>query len=61
AALRFDPMDVGAIAEAMVRIATDEALRRDLIERGRAHVRQFRWRDAARRLVAAYRRAREGA
>jgi len=59
AALRFDPTDEVAMAEAICRLESDEALRRDLVERGRARVRQFRWPRAARQLVEAYGRALE--
>ena len=43
AALLIDPMDAGAIAEAMARVLTDEALRAGLIARGHERVKTFSW------------------
>jgi glycosyltransferase involved in cell wall biosynthesis len=43
AALLVDPMDAGAIADAMARVLGDEALRHDLIRRGHERVRAFSW------------------
>ena len=43
AALLVDPMDAGAIADAMARLLDDEALRRDLIRRGHERARAFSW------------------
>ena len=43
AALLIDPMDAGAIAEAMGRVLGDAQLRTDLIARGHARVRMFSW------------------
>jgi glycosyltransferase involved in cell wall biosynthesis len=43
AALLVDPLDVGAIAAAMARVAVDPARRESLIERGFANVRRFSW------------------
>ncbi len=55
AALLVDPYDVAALAGALTRAHTDEALRADLIARGRRRAGQFRWDDAARQLVGLYR------
>jgi glycosyltransferase involved in cell wall biosynthesis len=52
AALLVDPHDVDAIAEGMLRLATDEALRAALIERGFANVRRFSWEKCARETLA---------
>jgi glycosyltransferase involved in cell wall biosynthesis len=46
-ALLFDPLDVGAMAAVMRRLATDEATRRRLEARGRAHASRFSWRATA--------------
>ena len=46
AALFVDPHDVDAIAEAMTRLVTDEALRADLSRRGLANVQRFSWESA---------------
>jgi glycosyltransferase involved in cell wall biosynthesis len=47
AALLVDPLDTGALAAAMGRIATDEGLRRDLAERGLRQAQRFSWRKCA--------------
>jgi glycosyltransferase involved in cell wall biosynthesis len=54
AGLLVDPYDVGAIAEAMTRLAGDEALRRSLAERGLARARPFTPAAQARALLAVY-------
>ena len=56
AALRA-PRDDAAWADAMLRIASDDALRRDLGERGRRAASRFSWDDAADRLHAILRAA----
>lgn len=43
AALMFDPDDIEAIAGALERLFTDEALRRELIHRGREVVQPLSW------------------
>lgn len=43
AALYFDPFDVEDIARALVRVATEEGLRAELVERGREHASRFSW------------------
>lgn len=43
AALYSDPNDILSIAEKMIRIATDENLRNDLIEKGRIRRQNFSW------------------
>jgi glycosyltransferase involved in cell wall biosynthesis len=53
AALEFDPRDAAAIAEAMVRIAGDEALRAHLAEAGPRRAAQFSWRETAEGTLAA--------
>ncbi|MGE0812136.1 MAG: glycosyltransferase family 4 protein [Vicinamibacterales bacterium] len=55
AALLVDPYDVGAIAEGLRRALTDEALRQDLIARGRARVQDFSWTRATARTLEVYR------
>ena len=52
AALLVDPHDVDAIAEAMTRLVTDEALRNELSRRGLANVRRFSWEKCARETLA---------
>lgn len=55
AALTFEPTDVEAMAEAMLRILTDGELRVNLIARGRERAERFTWTAAATDLLAAYR------
>jgi glycosyltransferase involved in cell wall biosynthesis len=45
---RVDPHNTAAITEAMMRLAKDEALRADLIERGKRHADRHTWADTAR-------------
>ncbi len=52
AAILVDPTDVDAIAEAMLRLSSDEALRQQLIVAGRANVARFSWQKAARETLA---------
>ncbi|MEW6320270.1 MAG: glycosyltransferase family 1 protein [Acidobacteriota bacterium] len=47
AALLVDPYDPSAIGEAMRRAVTDEALRAELVARGRARVAAFSWAKSA--------------
>jgi len=51
AALLVDPLDTEAIAQGMARLVTDPHLRRSLVERGYAQVRQFSWTRAARQVL----------
>ena len=48
AALLVDPTDVDAIADAILRLATDDALRARLVERGLENVKRFSWAKCAR-------------
>ncbi|MCI0463888.1 MAG: glycosyltransferase family 4 protein [Gemmataceae bacterium] len=57
AGLLFDPKDVGSIADAVARMATDERLRADLRQRGYRRVKDFDWERTARAYRAVYRRA----
>jgi glycosyltransferase involved in cell wall biosynthesis len=52
AALLVDPHDVDAIAAAMARLATDEALRAELVRRGFENVKRFSWEKCARETLA---------
>jgi glycosyltransferase involved in cell wall biosynthesis len=51
AALLVDPLDVDAIADAMLRLSQDEALRQQLIAAGYANVARFSWETAARQTL----------
>lgn len=57
AALLVEPMSVEDWSEALVRVATDSALRDDLRERGLRQARQFTWERAASGTLAALRAA----
>jgi glycosyltransferase involved in cell wall biosynthesis len=56
AALLFEPTDSAAIAAAVERLWLDDALGRELVERGRARLRQFDWHRTALVMRAYYRR-----
>lgn len=57
AGILFDPRDVRAIADAVARMATDEALREDLKQRGYRRAKDFSWERTAKAYRAVYRRA----
>jgi glycosyltransferase involved in cell wall biosynthesis len=57
AAILIDPTDTQAIAESLVRSANDPTLRRDLIERGLAHVQSFTWERCALSTTAVFQQA----
>ena len=57
AALLFDPFDVGAIARALARMATDEVLRDELRRRGACRLDDFSLERTAKAYRAVYRRA----
>jgi glycosyltransferase involved in cell wall biosynthesis len=54
AALEVDPLDVGALGEAMLALAREERLRERCIVAGRARAAQLTWHDTARQTVAVY-------
>jgi glycosyltransferase involved in cell wall biosynthesis len=54
AALLVDPVDTEALSEALVRLASDEGLRQDLILRGIERVREFTWESAVEKTWALY-------
>lgn len=55
AALLFDPHDTGAIAGAMRRLWSDDALARELVHRGHERVKLFTWEQTARMFRDLYR------
>jgi len=57
AGLLVDPTDTDAMADALVRAATDSALRQELISRGYARASDFSWERVARETLAVCRRA----
>jgi glycosyltransferase involved in cell wall biosynthesis len=52
AALEFDPTDEAAMADAIRRVLEDQALARDLVERGRRNLARFSWRKTAEQTLA---------
>jgi glycosyltransferase involved in cell wall biosynthesis len=54
AAVLVDPSDVAAIAEGLVRILTEEALRHDLMAKGPERAATFSWDETARATLDAY-------
>ncbi len=54
AALLVDPTDVDALADAMLRLSEDEALRQQLIAAGYENVKRFSWEKAARETLAVF-------
>jgi glycosyltransferase involved in cell wall biosynthesis len=61
AALLVDPMDAGAIADAIARVLDDASLRAELVRRGRARVAEFSWDKAAASVHRVYEQAIGGA
>ena len=57
AAVTIDPASTDAIADALVRVATDELLRRDLSQRGLRRAQTFSWARTAKEMLAVYQRA----
>ncbi len=60
AAELVDPLDVGAIAAAMAKLAADPARRGELVRAGLARSEAFRWEAAAAKTLAVYRRVLDG-
>lgn len=58
AALKVAPQDVDAIAEAMLRMASSDTLRHELINLGRDRVQAFTWSQGARKMTEVYARMR---
>jgi alpha-1,3-rhamnosyl/mannosyltransferase len=54
AALEIDPLDTGALTEAMTRIVRDDALRARCIAAGQRRALQLTWDETARRTAAVY-------
>jgi glycosyltransferase involved in cell wall biosynthesis len=55
AAVRVDPDNIPALADGLLSILTDGALRARLITRGHEQVRHFTWTEAARQTITVYR------
>jgi glycosyltransferase involved in cell wall biosynthesis len=54
AAVLIDPMDAGAIADAIARVLGDEALRAELVRRGLDRVTAFSWERSVARVREVY-------
>jgi glycosyltransferase involved in cell wall biosynthesis len=57
AAATIDPLNTEALADAIVRLATDEELRREVGRRGLRRSQMFSWTQTAREMLAVYHRA----
>lgn len=57
AGLLVDPFNVPEMAEGIVRVTWDDALRRQVVERGRERALRFRWDEAARQTLQVLERA----
>jgi glycosyltransferase involved in cell wall biosynthesis len=57
AAVTVDPLSTDAIANAIVEVAADDLLRRDLSERGLRRAQAFSWTQTAKEMLAVYHRA----
>lgn len=60
AALTVPPTDVGALADAMLRVLTDDTLRQKMVERGRTQAARFTWEACAGRVWGVLERAARG-
>lgn len=60
AALLIDPRDTEELGATLARLAADEALREELIQRGRARASQFTWDSAVARTWAVYEKVMAG-
>lgn len=60
AAVYFDPLDVGSIAEALDRVLSDQHLREQLSRLGLERQRSFSWSKAARETLDVYQLVRKG-
>jgi len=53
--LLVDPRDPASIAQQMIRVVRDDALRATMVEKGRQRARDFSWRKSAGQVLAIYR------
>lgn len=56
AALLVDPYDINAIAGAMIELSNNDALRKELIERGYSRCREFTWKKSAEKTLQVYKK-----
>ncbi len=52
--LSIDPLDVEQMAQALVKIYTDESLRASLIVKGTQRLQKYSWRESARKILGIY-------
>lgn len=57
AARYFDPQDVDSMAAALLETLTDEALRADLVKRGKLQVARFSWTQCAKQTLSVFQKA----
>ncbi|MGC9314792.1 MAG: glycosyltransferase family 4 protein, partial [bacterium] len=55
AALLADPMDIDSIAEGILKLASDETLRKNLAEKGLSRAKKFSWKSCATKTLDIYR------
>ncbi len=55
AAVLVDPYNVQAICEGMLNMSGNEALRRDLVQKGFERIQQFSWKETSRKTIEVYR------
>lgn len=60
AALKVDPYSVGEIASGLRKIATDENMRREMVEKGKVQAQKFAWDQAARQAIRVYKKVLNG-
>ncbi|MFD1142287.1 glycosyltransferase family 4 protein [Larkinella insperata] len=51
ASVYVDPYDIGSIRDGLVKLYSDEALRKTLVEKGRGRVERFSWQQSAEKLA----------
>jgi glycosyltransferase involved in cell wall biosynthesis/GT2 family glycosyltransferase len=56
AALLVDPYDINAIAEAMIDLSNNDALRKELTERGYSRGKKFTWKKSAEKTLQVYKK-----
>jgi len=56
AALLVDPYDISAVSQAMIELSNNDALRKDLIERGYLRDRKFTWKQSAEKTLQVYKK-----
>jgi len=60
AALLVDPYDIDALADALMRLTEDEALREELRQKGYQRVKQYTWAMSAQKMLSVYQKLYNG-